>query len=183
MEIKKIVTASILGLLLFTTPVMAESPRPSGTPPYKRGLSELRLRSCEARQDAVKNRMSSLVKFATNMEDKFDSIATRVEDFYTNKVLPTGKVVSNYDTLVKDISTKKDVVNTDIVSAQAKVDAFSCTGDDPKGLLTQFRLDMQKVKGDLKNYRTSIKNLIVAVKPLAPTGSPKPSETPESNED
>jgi hypothetical protein len=37
---------------------------------------------------------------------------------------------------------------------------------------------MQKVKTDLKNFRTSIKNLIVAVRRLAPTPEATPTATP-----
>ncbi len=163
----------LLSFLLLATPSLTQAkPSPLLT---RRGLSETSLRSCQAREAAVKTRMESLVRLATTMQEKFDSIATRVKDFYTNKVLPTGKTVSNYDALVADIGAKKAVVQTDLTSAQNKVSAFSCTADDPKGLLTQFRLDMQKVKGDLKNYRTSIKNLIVAVHRVAP--SPEPEES------
>ncbi len=163
-----------MSFLVLASPVSAQAARPSGTPPYKR-LTETRLRSCEAREEAVKTRMNSLVRFSTNIEEKFDAIAQRVQNFYVNKVLPSGKSVANYDALVADIQAKKDIVTKDLADAKAKVDAFSCTTDDPKGLLTDFRLDMQKVKTDLKNYRSSIKNLIVAVRPLSP--SPKPEET------
>ncbi len=182
MKTKLVLASSVLALLLLATPVLAETARPTGTPPFKRGLSELKLRSCEARQDSIKTRMDSLVRLATNIEEKFDSIAKRVEDFYVNTVVPSGKTVSNYDTLVADISTKKDVVTKDLDDAKVKVSAFSCTADDPKGLLTQFRIDMQKVKTDLKNYRTSIKNLIVAVHSVSPTPKPEETETPEPTE-
>lgn len=175
MKTKAILVSLVLSFLLFTNPAAAKG-QPSPLPTSRGGLIEGRLRACEARQDAVKNRMNSLTKLAKNIEDKFDSIATRVEDFYTK----SGKTVSNYNALVTDISAKKDVVTADLTDAQSKVDAFSCSADDPKGLLTQFRLEMQKVKTDLKNYRTSIKNLIVAVRPLAPeaTKSPEPTPTP-----
>lgn len=175
MKTRLAITSSVLALVLLATPVLAQRPSPFPTPRHT--LSSTSLRSCEARQDAVKNRMDSLVKLVTNMEEKFDAIATRVEDFYTNKVLPTGKTVANYDKLVADISAKKDVVTKDLTDAQTKVAAFSCTADDPRGLLTQFRIDMQKVKSDLKNYRTSIKNLIVAVHKVGPTPSPEVSPT------
>lgn len=180
MKTKVAIAVSVLGFVLLATPVLAESGRPSDTHPFKRGLSELKMRSCEARQDSIKNRRDSLINLVMKIEDVFTSKATRVEDFYTNKVLPTGKTVSNYDALVKDISDKKDIVTKDLDDAKAKISAFDCKGDDPKGLLTDFRMNMQKVKSDLKNYRTAIKNLIVAVKPLAPkeTGSPKPTATP-----
>ncbi len=107
--------------------------------------------------------MESLVDLVANIENKFASISGRVQNFYTNTVLPSGKTVPNYAALVADIGTKKDAVSLSLGKAQTDVAAFSCTADDPKGLLNTFRLDMQAVKGALQNYRTSIKNLIVAV--------------------
>lgn len=164
--------------LVFVTPTFAAKPSSLPTP------SDGKVRACQARQDAIKNRMESLVKMAANMEEKFDSIANRVKDFYTNKVLSTGKTVANYDTLVSNIQTKKDVVKSDLNKARSDVDSFNCETGDPKTLFNQFRLDMQMVKKALKDFRTSIKNLIVAVHSIAPSpepsASPEPTESPES---
>lgn len=123
MKTKLALASSLLALLLLAGPAIAHG-APSPFPSPRSGLSETRLRSCEARQDAVKTRMNSLVRLATNMETKFDSIAQRVKDFYTNTLVPSGKTLPNYDALVADIQAKKDVVTQDLADAQAKVDAF-----------------------------------------------------------
>lgn len=122
------------------------------------------LRSCQARENAIKTRMNSLINLVDNMETKFSSISARVEDYYTSKVVPSGKSVSNYDTLVSDIQTKKDAVGTSISVAKTDVSNFNCNSTDPKADLTKFREDMQSVKKALKDYRTAIKKLIVAVR-------------------
>ncbi|SRR5258706_13425472 len=146
-------------------------------------LTEARLKSCQARESAITQRMASLVDLVKNMETKFDAIALRVEDFYTSTVVPSGKTVANYNALVANIQTKKDAVQKNVDLAQANASKFSCITDDPKGLFTQFRLDMQAVKKSLQDYRTSIKNLIVAVHKVVgeteeatPSASPKPTE-------
>lgn len=175
MKTKVAALTIVLSFLLFAAPAIAKG-QPSPLPtPRASGLAQGKLRACQAIESGVKNRMQSLVNLATNMENVFNSIATRAEDYYTNKVLPTGKTVSNYDSLVADISTKKGIADTDLASAQTMVNSFSCTSGDPKTLLMDFRLDMQKVKTDLKNFRTSIKNLIVAVRTVAPKESPTPT--------
>lgn len=137
-------------------------------------------RSCQARENAIKTRMSHLTLLATNMETKFDSIATRVENFYTNKVVPSGKTVPNYNTLVSNIQTQKTNVQTALTKAQNDANSFSCTSGTPQAQMTQFREDMQAVKSALKEYRTAIKNLIVAVHSVTGTenseGSPKPTK-------
>lgn len=130
----------------------------------KAKLSERKLRACGVREGAIKNRLSSLSKLVENIESNFDKIAARVENYYTNKLVPKGKTVANYNDLVADIQTKKTAVQTSLTSTQTAVSGFSCTGDDPKGQMKQFSQDMQGVKRALKDYRTSIKNLIVAVR-------------------
>lgn len=166
MKIKAVIATFVLSFFLFAAPVLAQTGKPTGTPPFKRGLTETRLRSCEAKETATKSRMKSLLRLAANIEEKFDAIAGRVKNFYTNKIVPSGKTLPNYDVLLADINTKKALIDDDLTAAQNKVNAFTCTADDPKDLLTGFRTDMQKVKTDLKNFRTSIKNLIVAVRGL-----------------
>lgn len=178
MKMKVAALTLVLSLLLFAAPAMAKG-QPSPLPtPRASGLAQGKLRACQAVEAGVKNRMQSLVNLATNIEKVFDSIATRVEDYYTNKVLPSGKTVSNYGVLTADISTKKGIVDTDLTSAQDTVNSFSCTSSSPRTLLMNFRLDMQKVKGDLKNFRTSIKNLVVAVRTVAPKESSTPASIP-----
>lgn len=186
MKTKIAIVSIMLGFAIMATPVMGQGRSPLVRPsvsPSPAGLSQFALRACQARQDAIKTRMMSLTRLATNIEMVFGSIAVRVEDFYTNKVVPSGKSLGNYNALVADIATKKGIADTDLASAESLVNSFSCTSDDPRGLLTNFRLDMQKVKSDLKDYRTSIKNLIVAVRTLAPAASPeaKPTESPEAS--
>jgi len=117
-------------------------------------------RACQAKEDAVKKRSLQLVKLATNMEVRFDTIAARVENFTTS----SGKTIPNYNALLADIAAKKAAVSAALVTSQADAANFSCTSNDPKGQLVKFRLDMQVVKDALKNYRSSIKNLIVTVR-------------------
>ena len=103
------------------------------------------------------------------MQVKFDAIAQRVETYYTSKVVPSGKTVANYDNLVADVQSKKAAIKTALSEAQNGVENFACSADDPKAQLKQFRVNMQAVKSALKEYRTSIKNLIVAVRSVVGT--------------
>jgi hypothetical protein len=111
--------------------------------------------------------MGNLNRMATNMLSVFNSIAQRVISFYTNRVVPTGKTVPNYDTLLADAQTKSGAVQTALNKAQGDASNFNCQNANPKADITLFRQDMQAVKTALKNYRTSIRNLIVAVRGAA----------------
>src|SRR5690242_19100942 len=93
-----------MGFHFFASP----KPTPDSASPSPYGA----IRSCQTKKESVKNRMTHLMQLANNMEKKFDSIASRVEKYYTDKVLPSGKTLSNYDSLLSDINTKKDAVKT-----------------------------------------------------------------------
>ena len=70
-------------------------------------LTEVKLKACQAKEKAIKKRTEQLTKLATTMQEKFDAIAGRVEEYYTSKVVPSGKTVANYDSLIADIQAKK----------------------------------------------------------------------------
>lgn len=147
----------------------------------KEKLDAKKLQVCQRKEEIIKKRLESLTRLVTIQETKFDQISTRVQTFYTTKVLTKGKTVPNYDSLVADIASKKGAVDAALTNAKTNAEGFSCDGDDPKGALTQYRKGMQTTKEALKDYRTSIKNLIVAVKSVA-GASDKVSPSPETTE-
>lgn len=162
-----------LGLLIFSLVLapcsLAVSDKPKATGKPVRVSSsrvEAKLRACQAKENSIRKRMSQLEKLATNMLEKFDEIQGRVEKYYTDKVLPSGKVVANYSALTADIQTKKTVVLSAIAKVKTSTAGFSCADDDPKEQMKQFKDGMREVKSGLKDYRTSIRNLIVAVRSL-----------------
>jgi len=108
------------------------------------------------------------VRMAQTMSVKFASHSTRVQTFYTTKLVPDGKTLGNYDTLLADIAAKKSVVDSALTLAVADAAAFSCTNANPKVEISKFRMDMQKVIVALKGYRTAVRNLVVAVHTLTP---------------
>jgi hypothetical protein len=137
---------------------------------------EAKLRVCQNREAAMKQRFERLNSMADKMLSSFDAKATRVKDYYTDKVIPTGKTVPDYDALVADIDTKKAAVETALTNAKASSDAFSCDAADPKTLLQDYRKSMQEVKSALKDYRTAIKNLIVAIRGVSGQSTPVPTQ-------
>lgn len=146
----------------------------------KNRLAGARLKSCQAREAGIRTRSESLKGLIDNMLIKFDSIAQRVKDYYTAKLIPEGITVADYDSLVAEIQTKKLAVETALALAGEGLGRFSCSGDEPKAVLTQFNLDMRKTKDALRDYRTSVKDLIVAVRSSRGAESSQ-KDTPESS--
>lgn len=121
-------------------------------------LAAAQLKACQNREAAINNIMSRIDTRAQNQLTLFGTIATRVEGFYTSK----GKTVSNYDQLVAAIATAKTQATTDLSTMQSS-STFSCTANDPKGMVTAFQGNLKTEIKDLQGYRTAVKNLIVAV--------------------
>ena len=136
----------------------------SGTPPFGRGrLEENKLRLCQVKEKVITNRSNNMIRHANRMLEVFDSIATRIQNYYLTRLVPQGKILPNYDALILDIQTNKNAITPLLDAVQADIANFKCDGDNPGSQLTQFRTDMQAVIQGLKAYKTPIKNLIVAV--------------------
>lgn len=139
---------------------------------------ENKIKVCQIHERNIKNRADHLQNLVNKMFTNFDKIATRIQNYYTQKLVPQGKTLSNYDVLVSDIATKRATVTIAVEKAKTDIAGFFCTtSTNPKADLTTYRTDMQAVKTALQNYRTSIKNLIVAVRGLVGESS-SPSASP-----
>lgn len=162
----KVIFFSLL-LLFLTSTVSAETAEKKNSLDIRRPeamITKAQNRVCAAKESAIKIRMTQLTRLVATMETTFDKIAERTKTYYTNKVLTSGKTISNYDALVNDIAVKKEAIQTALNQAKADVSSFNCSTGDPKATLYRFNLNMKLVKDALKNYRTSVNNLIVAVK-------------------
>ncbi len=130
-------------------------------------LEATKLKICETKKSSIVRRSTRLAERAERQLANFSSKSTRIENFYNDKLLPKGVTVSNYDDLIADIEAKKEAVSEAITSAKSSAENFDCSAADPKGQLTNYRTDMRNAVTALKEYRQSIKNLIVAIRTAA----------------
>lgn len=135
-----------------------------------------RYNACQSIQNALKTRSENTARHAQTLMTKFDNIVKRVDEFYKSKNVPAGKTVSNYTQLMTQIETNKGKVNTALEKAKATLASLNCN-NNPRNTMQQFRADMQGVVTALKAYKTSVRNLIVAVHRVTPNVSVTPSVT------
>lgn len=126
----------------------------------KQRLEGAKLKACEAREKRIEATMAQMTKRGENHIAVFTKISDRVKEFYENK----GRTAENYDTLVAEVDTKKLAAEAAVASAQSVGDVFSCDSDNPKIASQEFREAHKAQVAALKEYRTAVKNLIVAVK-------------------
>lgn len=123
-------------------------------------LTAAQLLACKNHQAAIYKIMSGIVTASQKQLDTMSLIATRVETFYAN----SGKKISSYDGLIADVSAKKTAAQNTIDLIKADSSLFSCDGTDPKGVAQDFKTNLAQGISALKDYKTSVKNLIVGVK-------------------
>jgi hypothetical protein len=181
----------VLSVFVFTSLVFAINPKAANSQDQntatrsavgKEKLTEAKLRVCQRMETAIQKRSARTADRAANMEKVFDSIAARVEAYYTNKLVPQGKTVANYDSLVGNIETKKAAVVVAVSTAQTYAASFNCSGEDPKGQIRAFRGDIQTVIKALKEYRTAVKNLIVALRSVTGTENSNATNSSKVNQ-
>lgn len=126
----------------------------------KQRLEGKKLEQCQAREQRIDATMEQMTSRGQKHYDVFTKISDRVKAFATDKKL----TVENYDTLVADVDTKALAAKSAIESTKSVGGVFSCDNDNPKIASAQFRDAFKAQVAALKEYRTAIKNLIVAVK-------------------
>lgn len=133
----------------------------------KQRLEGKKLEACQAREQRIARTMEQMTKRGENHIAVFTKIADRVKAFYEEK----GKTVAGYDALVVDVDAKKQAAEAAVAGAQSVGDVFSCDSDNPKIASEEFREAHKAQVAALKEYRTSVKNLIVAVKSAQSAGA------------
>lgn len=121
-------------------------------------------KACENRREAFKTRLGNLSEHSQKVVEVMDKIVDRVEAFKTSKNLD----VPNYDALVADVNAKKAVVHNlqNVAKADSDQD-FNCDRSHALERVQSFTDILHQQIDALKDYKTAIKNLIVAVKTAA----------------
>lgn len=130
-------------------------------------LAAAKLKSCQNRQQAIDNIMARIADRGQKQLTLFSTIATRVETFYTDK----GNTLANYDQLVADVNTHQAAAQSVVDTIKSDSTGFSCDSSDPKAFVESFKSSLKTEISVLKDYRTSVKNLIVGVKSVQGTSS------------
>ena len=133
----------------------------------KERLSDTKLKVCQNRETRIKHIMARIADRGQKQVNLFSSIAEKTQKFYTEK----GRTVASYDTLVADVEAKKTSAQSAVDTIKSNSEAFVCTADDPRGMVSTFQDNLKAEIQALKAYKTSVKNLIVAVKSAQSTAA------------
>ena len=143
------------------TPSIAEGTEAARERP-KTGLKleQKKLEVCQKHENTITERFKKMSSSGEKQLAVFDKIFERVKAFKTEKNL----TVSNYDQLVQVVSDKQKLATAYMHELSTTTSSFGCSKDDPKGVSGQFKDKLKAQIQALKDYKTALKNLIVAVK-------------------
>lgn len=158
-----LVGGPVLAVKPDSVPVVVHSQTDDLQMPAAATLSETKLKVCKKRETKINSIMERIASRGERQIEVFNNIATKTQDFYTNKHLS----LSNYDALVADVNAKKEAAQTAVDTVKSSSVTFKCDGTDPKGAAQVFQGKLKDEIAALKTYKTSVKNLIVGVKSVA----------------
>jgi len=126
----------------------------------KTRTTALRQKACEVRQKSIDTRTGNFATAAQRHLDVFNSIFTKVQTFHDNKKLN----VANYTTLVAAATAKQTAAQAAVTTLKALNVQLDCTQPDPAAAVATIKQAVGNARTALQAYRTSLKDLIVALK-------------------
>lgn len=129
----------------------------------KEKTAEQRQKACEARKSSIETRLAGKVERAKSHKAKFDAIFLRVKTYHDENGLNTP----DYATLVAAVDAAHADVEAQIAALEALEVNIDCANSTVTDSLAAFREAVISTKTSLKAYKTSIKNLITAVRQSA----------------
>lgn len=159
-----LVVALLAGIVALPVLAQEEAAQTTESPrERKQGrLEEAKLKTCEARIQAMSNLATRAGERGQKNLNLFTNIFTRVETFAGEKRLS----VEGYDDAKNKVLAAK-------TTAQAAVDAVKdgfqvvCGSDNPIGQVDEFKEKLKTMHSALKDYRTTIKDFLTTVKQAA----------------
>lgn len=130
-------------------------------------LSDNKKKVCEKRLGTIKKIMNNAHERGARQLEVFTNIADRTTAFYENK----NYSVANYDELITAVEDKKQAAEVAVAMSNETIDQFRCDGEDPISIKDLFKAQIQDQNTALKAYKTTINDLIVAVKSSKSQGS------------
>lgn len=127
---------------------------------------ELRQKSCQARAEALKNKISATSAAAQRHQEKIDSFNQKVTAFVTKYNL----TVENYDTLTAVVAQQAAQAQQAVKDLSGYSSDIDCSNvDAATEKVIAYKALLESTKDSLKTYRSATKDLLVAVKTAAET--------------
>lgn len=131
--------------------------------------SEFKQNACETHVKVINLRQKNIIAHAERIQNRLTKLTNAVKAYYTEKLVPQGKTVANYDSLVSDVTAKEALLVAALEKVKADTNGLTCEKNQTKTQFAAFRTDAQALFKTFKNYRQSVLQLMQAVRKTAGT--------------
>ena len=151
---------------VYSSPISTYKSTPSLKPsatPQSTTTDQYKIDTCISQEENIKTDMLNIIDLSNLIVSKFDKISNLTNDFYTTKLIPQGKTLSNYNDLYQAVSDKRALAILSVQKAQKDVNSFSCQSKTIKDNLNNFKNDIQTAKQSIVDYQSALKVLVSAL--------------------
>jgi hypothetical protein len=118
-----------------------------------------RQKVCVNVQKAVNNKLSAFNNHADSYLTRLNTAYTKLKDYQSTKNVQ----VDNWDSLLSAANDKQASATASVDALKALGTSVDCTSSDPAAMLASVKSGAADTRNVLKEYRTSLKNIIVAL--------------------
>jgi hypothetical protein len=118
-----------------------------------------RQKVCEHIQNAVNHKLKAFDNHASTYLTRLNSVFTKLQAYQTKNNLP----VSNYTDLVSAATTAQNNATVSVDALNSLGSTLDCSSSDPGAMLSGVKEGAASARDALKAYRTSLKNIVVAL--------------------
>lgn len=120
---------------------------------------EARQKVCENHQKTINNKLQAFNKHADTYLDRLNSAFTKLQAYHDNSKV----AVANYDELVAAATAQQTAATNAVTALGSLGTTIDCSVNDPAASLATVKEGAASTRDSLKEYRTSLKALVVAL--------------------
>jgi lysyl-tRNA synthetase class II len=131
---------------------------------------EVREKNCEARKQALGNKIKNTSEAAKRHYDKITSFNQKIDEYITKNSI----TVTNYDALKSTVTDKAAIAESAVTSLSEYEQQVDCANiDEATAAVIAYKELLTNARDALKEYRTATKDLLVAVKSAVDATKPE----------
>lgn len=132
-----------------------------------RMLSESQKSICQQNQASIQNIFTKIYQNSESYYNRLGDIQVKLEGY----IAANNLNVANYTSLQEKVNTARNAVREALRQATQTSSQFGCDKEDPKGVVNQYKTQIQSATNNMKAYRDSLKELLNATKTAAESRS------------
>lgn len=126
-------------------------------------LADNKKQVCQQSEQRIQNTFRNMNQLGEGQYNLFNKIQERVKAYYNEQ----GLAAENFADLEAKVEQARVQAENAVMTMTQTSSQFGCDKDDPKGVASQYKVQVKTQVDSLKEYRGALKDLLAAVKATA----------------